>query len=163
MCKDILKLNYFSTREHIKFWWEANTAHGIHSPFIYDMVSNCLRNPKIIIKTRFYTESIPRKYLILLNRILNYYNLKNITTNYNHNFESLISQNFNNREIILEKLEENQFWFILNIRKNELMLKQWKEIINDGRIDVSIDLFQFGILLKRKEQVKENFKLKSKF
>ncbi|MFV0530247.1 MAG: hypothetical protein ACK5MD_02290 [Flavobacteriales bacterium] len=156
-------MSYFLVKEYIKFWIHARTAHGIHSPFIYNMVTKCLRNHNVFIQTRFYTESIPKKYNVLLNRILSFYGITSISTDYERNFEVLISQNFKNSEKIIQKLENNQFWFLLNIRKNKQTLKKWEKIIQHSDIEISIDLFLIGIILKRKEQSKEHFQLKPKF
>lgn len=156
-------MNYFIIREQIKFWWNARTAHGIHSPFVYDMVVHCLRNPFLTIKPRFYTESIPKKYNILLNRILHYYNLNRITTNPTLPCEALISQHFENYESLIPQLDNNQFWFILNIRRDFSVYQKWKKITLHPDIQVTIDLFLIGIVLKRPQQVKENFQLKPKF
>ncbi len=156
-------MNYFIIKEHIKFWCTARTAHGIHSPFVYTMVTKCLRNPNVFIQTKFYTESIPKKYNKLLNRILSFYDIKRVSTNYQHNFDALITQNFQNSDEIIQKLENNQFWFILNIRKDSITLKKWEKLIQHTDIELTIDLFIIGIVLKREEQAKENFQLKAKF
>ena len=156
-------LNFFIIKESISFWWSANTAHGIHSPFVYNMVTKCLRNPKIFIIPRFYSESISKKYIRILNRILNYYDLKKVSTNHNQNIDALITQNCNNAEEIIRSLKNNQFWFVLNIRRDKHSLEKWKKTIQNSNIQVSIDLFQLGIILKREQQTKENFKLKVLF
>lgn len=156
-------MNYFIIKEHIKFWWNARTAHGVHSPFVYTMVTQCLRNTDLFIQTQFYTESISKKHLKLLNRILNFYDIKQISTNPHHNFKALISQNLDHSEEIIQKLKDNQFWFILNIRRNPQSLKKWNALIRQPTIDVTIDLFVIGIALKRVEQAKEHFQLKAKF
>ncbi len=156
-------MNYFLIKERIKFWWHAHTAHGIHSPFVYEMVTQCLRNPFLIVKPRFYTESIPKKYNALLNRILYYYNINTISTQPDRPCEALISQNFDDYERIISLLDNNQFWFVLTIRKNSSSFENWKKIMLHPDIQVTIDLFLIGIVLKRSQQVKENFQLKPKF
>ncbi|MFV0236912.1 MAG: hypothetical protein ACK5HU_00045 [Flavobacteriales bacterium] len=156
-------MNYFIIKEHIKFWWTAHTAHGIHSPFIYNLITQCLHKPNLTYPIQFHTESISKKYCKLLNRVLNFYSLKSISTNHLHHFDAIITQNFQNSEEIIPKLKNNQFWFILNIRQNPKTLKKWLDLTQRTDIKVTIDLFTIGIVLQRTEQVKENFQLKVKF
>lgn len=28
--------------QYIRYWWKAKTRHGIHSPFVYAFIDNCL-------------------------------------------------------------------------------------------------------------------------
>ena len=155
-------MSFFYLIEKIKFYFQGYTAHGIHSPFVYKMVTECLRNPKIPKETIFYTESISRRNLVLLNRLLFYYQIKNITTIPKAGYDAFTSQNFEKSDEILSLLEDNQFWFILNIRKNPETFQKWNELIDKKEVTLSIDLFDIGIILKRKEQLKQDFKLKSK-
>lgn len=62
---------------------------------------------------------------------------------------------------LLQKVSHDQTLFILDdIRWSSSMLKAWKDLSHSNDYHVAIDLFRFGILLKRPEQEKENFILR---
>lgn len=63
--------------------------------------------------------------------------------------------------VLLEPITHNDTLFILDdIRWSNSMFHAWKEIIANKKYHVSIDLFRMGIILPRKQQVKEHFIVK---
>ena len=61
----------------------------------------------------------------------------------------------------LRSITHNDTLFLLDdIRWSESMLDAWKKIISSADYHVTIDLFRMGIVLPRKQQVKEHFTLK---
>ncbi len=63
----------------------------------------------------------------------------------------------------LEKHSHNETIFILDdIRWSDDMFKAWNSLKNSNNYNVSIDLFRMGILIPRKQQVKEHFVLKGR-
>ena len=63
----------------------------------------------------------------------------------------------------LEKHSHNETIFILDdIRWSDGMFKAWNSLKNSNNYNVSIDLFRMGILIPRKQQVKEHFVLKGR-
>lgn len=59
---------------------------------------------------------------------------------------------------MLDKNSHDETLFILDdIRWSKGMLKSWEEIISDTDYHLSMDLFKFGIVLKRQHQAKEHF------
>ena len=46
----------FQIKSYIKFLWNSKNEHGVHSPFVYDLVSQC-----------FYDKKIYSEYKILKN------------------------------------------------------------------------------------------------
>ena len=61
---------------------------------------------------------------------------------------------------IIEHSEENAVLVFDDIYWSSEMTEAWEAIKKDKRVDVTIDLFQLGIVFKRPEQAKENFVLK---
>lgn len=63
----------------------------------------------------------------------------------------------------LENNSHNETIFILDdIRWSEDMFDAWNYLRNSDKYNVSIDLFRMGILIPRKQQVKEHFILRGK-
>lgn len=61
----------------------------------------------------------------------------------------------------LKPITHNETIFILDdIRWSDSMFSSWEEICNDSYFNVSIDLFRMGIIIPRKQQVKEHFIIK---
>ncbi|MCX6294590.1 MAG: class I SAM-dependent methyltransferase [Bacteroidetes bacterium] len=57
----------------------------------------------------------------------------------------------------LEKAVESSVFIFDDIYWSEEMKAAWQEIKNNERVTVTVDLFHFGIVFFRKEQVKEHF------
>ena len=57
----------------------------------------------------------------------------------------------------LERAVETSVFIFDDIYWSEEMKEAWQEIKNNERVTVTIDLFHFGIVFFRKEQVKEHF------
>ncbi len=74
----------------------------------------------------------------------------------NHRYEPTI--NYFNQ--ILEKCNTNTVIVLDDIHWSEGMEKAWKEIIKNEKVTVSIDLFEVGLIFLKKEQAKQDFKLK---
>ena len=60
-------------------------------------------------------------------------------------------------EQCLEKASERSVFIFDDIYWSDEMKQAWQEIKNNDRVTVTIDLFYFGIVFFRKEQVKEHF------
>jgi hypothetical protein len=59
---------------------------------------------------------------------------------------------------LLSKNSHDETIFILDdIRWSASMLAAWKDIINDENYHLSLDLFKFGIVIKRHHQQKQHF------
>ncbi len=63
----------------------------------------------------------------------------------------------------LESHSHNDTIFLLDdIRWSDDMFEAWNILLNSEKYNVSIDLFRMGILIPRKQQVKEHFILRGK-
>lgn len=74
----------------------------------------------------------------------------------NHGYEPTI--NYFNQ--IIDKAHNNTFIVFDDINWSEGMRKAWDEICASEKINVSMEFFRMGIVLKRNEQAKEHFVLK---
>jgi predicted O-methyltransferase YrrM len=74
----------------------------------------------------------------------------------NHGYEPTLKY----FEMILEKAHNNTFIVFDDINWSLGMRKAWDEIVASNKINLSMELFRMGIVLKRSEQAKEPFVLK---
>lgn len=74
----------------------------------------------------------------------------------NHRYEPTL--NYFNQ--ILEKCHNDTIIILDDIHWSEGMEKAWKEIIQNEKVTVSIDLFHVGIIFLRQEQPKQHFNLR---
>ena len=74
----------------------------------------------------------------------------------NHRFESTMSY----FEMILPHIHDKTIVIIDDIRWSKGMEKAWDELKSRKEVGVSIDVFQMGILFFKKDQIKENFRIR---
>lgn len=74
----------------------------------------------------------------------------------NHQYEPTVDY-FN---FLIDKVDNDTFLIFDDINWSEGMRRAWQEIIKSNKINLSIELFRMGIVLKRKEQTKQHFVLK---
>jgi len=128
----------------------SNSRHGTHSPFVYKMADEVIyEKSKGGLKTN---ASNKMAYKILIEEIIEYYT--SASTIYLVNTEEY------SLEDIIRLQREYDFIFFDAIYKNMQNKKKWSALVADPNIVVTIDLFYFGIIISRNEQLKENFKLR---
>lgn len=74
----------------------------------------------------------------------------------NHRYESTIEY----FELFLPHIHSATIMVLDDIRWSNGMERAWKELIDRSEVGVSVDVFQFGLLFFKKDQVKENFTLR---
>jgi hypothetical protein len=159
--------------EYLKYEWKAKGRHGVHSPFVYDMVEHVLRDKEIIDKTyRADCPDIPLKYENLVSRIAAYYNYKNVYVlpaekPANTPFDMLLLNevkpaewsSFINSNV--QALNNAGAILITGIHKSAQHTDAWKKAYTDNRVKVSIDVYGLGLLFFKKEfKEKQHFILK---
>ena len=136
------KMIYFLQK--IKHYITSNSRHGTHSPFVYTLADELIYNRNIV------------RSKSLMEDIIRYYNSKGIEKS------SFLITNFNKHSFVdLLALQDSYFMiFVKEIHHCSNHRKIWKTMQAHKDFVVLIDLFEFGIVCKRKEQPKENFKLR---
>ena len=160
---------------YLKFLFSSTGRHGVHSPFVYNYVTECLYQKRlsndskvkdVLLKSLFYfspenvffegmdmevQEAIKKKIpslrpngtpydFIYMDKL----NERNIST------YILENKNTHNGTVV----------FIEGIHQNRHSEMLWGNLRDREQIRVTIDLFYCGLVLFRKEQAKEHFKIR---
>jgi len=161
----------FKLASRIQFLVTSTNQHGVHSPFVFDFVTKGLyqKSKKIAIKNDFLsTQNLSKKEEKILSKICYYFKVEQIFTNYtelenglDNNYKLLfinIIENFIFDKIMLNS--SKSFLVFHGIYKNPKAYQKWKLICKNKQATVTIDLYYFGLIFFRKEQVKEHFKIR---
>ncbi len=163
--------------EYFKFWLSASNEHGVHSPFVFNLLI------KGIYTSHSKWSDISKKKQFL-DRMITYFKPKEITVlGFDTAKESGIAQevvNFdmnngktsdfiifgNNTDNLpsqekLIQVMHNDSVFILDRRNKQIFVEDyWQKIVALPEITVTLDFYYFGVAFKRKEQLKQNFNLR---
>jgi len=147
---------------YIYHFFVSNSRHGTHSPFVYSLAEQVIYNPEYkCLSIVDYPEGFNPKYKDLLNKILGFWKLSEISKDINNPDPTVYWVNSSVKDInkLLELVDKGKVLIIHEpYKKNQAGL--WKGLIEDERVTVSINLFHFGIVMKREGQRKEDFLLR---
>ncbi|MDG1397644.1 MAG: hypothetical protein P8P88_04595 [Polaribacter sp.] len=143
----------------------------MHSPFVFDFVTKSLyKNNQEIINFDNYLqlEYLSKKKIKILSKIVSHFQLKEICFNFSE-FKKIKSKNYKLLYIKnIEKLQQSKF---TNLTSNDIIIvdgiystkksaEVWQEIIKNKEVQITINLFYFGLIFFRKEQAKEHFRIR---
>ncbi len=160
---------------YLKFLLTSTNQHGVHSPFVYAYVTQCLykraivkgsKSIQVFQKSRTYFKAERVKWFgeeERLNKISEVgkgifsvqhppFDLVFISRDTQHEVKGFLSDTRNIRNHTMVLIEG-----IYTSKVNRLLWERAKEIPD---VRVSIDMFHCGVLFFRKEQVKEHFKIR---
>jgi len=163
---------WFRFVSYLKFLAKSTNQHGVHSPFVFKYVTQCLYSKKRLHKN---------KSINVLLKTISYFNFDGVSVN-NKSIRELVKQNFpevqfdkntvdllfinemsaSSFEKILSegKLHNDSLILIDSIYANRQNLAQWHQLIALPEITVSIDMYYCGLISIRREQVKEHFRIR---
>ncbi|HLS11106.1 MAG TPA: hypothetical protein VK050_02995 [Flavobacteriaceae bacterium] len=159
---------------YLRFLSKSTNQHGVHSPFVYSYLTEGIYNTK-----RSYKGY--QKKRRLLQATIDYFQVKNIlgTPEFQidpnkekanqfgkeayiklHYIKAI--ETFTKEELreLIKSIDENTILYIDSPNKSKIAIENWKALIKDKRLHVTIDFFIAGILFTRKEQRKEHFTLR---
>lgn len=164
---------WFQVFSYLRFLVKSTNEHGVHSPFVFKYVTECLYSKKRLHR---------KKNVNVLLKTIAYFNFESISIKNKPEIEELVKQNL--RGIQLDKkivdllfadgwdtasfqkmLSEGKFHndsliLVDAIHANKKNLEQWNHLITLPQITVSIDMYYCGLISIRREQVKEHFMIR---
>lgn len=181
----------FRIQSYLQFLWNSKNEHGVHSPFVFLLLTQGLYNKKIRLAAdslSYTNKSVSRKQQLLY-KIVRYFEPKSILTigatpseievialgspkaKFENestiiNFIYIHSKQFaiitNERiEQLLKTTENDSFWILENIHANQDAEAFWNNLKSNPKVTVTIDIYHFGLVFFRKEQVEEHFILRA--
>lgn len=157
----------------LKFFFQSTNEHGVHSPFVFKYVTECLYS-----KPRFSKNNSENVLL----KSISYFGYHNFLVIGNTKFEETVRLKIPNSKIentpfdlvyfenadfkktdqlIQKKSIHNDSLIIVNtIHSTKKEFSEWNKLIGHPQISVSLDLFYCGVLFIRKEQEKEHFRIR---
>lgn len=157
---------------YLKFIFKSTNHHGVHSPFVYNLISKGFYNKSLNKKNELTLPLLrnkkrSKKKERLLNTIINYFEKDGeclIVANYiSSNIECKFDLIFNDLfdqldfEKILNYVHNDTVIVVDNIYESTASYIQWENLKNHPLVTVSIDTFTLGFLFFRTEQAKQHF------
>lgn len=159
---------------YIKFWFTASDQHGVHSPFIYNFVTQCLYKPSkyntsrsmdILLKTADYFD-IQEMLLVgdakkLEKQLVgNTIIIKDSTSTF-HYLESLNQVTVNTYMTGISGTTNGTIIYVPEIYRNRERTNFWQILKQWEATTVSVDMFYGGLLFIGRPQAKEHFKIRA--
>lgn len=157
----------------MRYYWDlighffvANSRHGTHSPFVYDLASRVIysvsrwKTDKVGVPSDFNP-----KYRSLLLGILNHMDVKELGYLDQSDHEEALFTDLRNTSAnkITKAVRRGKVIIVHEPFLTRKTKRIWQQLVQSADVVVSINLFHFGILIYRKEQRKENFRLRYPF
>ncbi len=179
----------FRIKSYLQFLWHSKNEHGVHSPFVFHLLTQGLYNKliKLPVAALSTYKGINPKKSRLLYKVIQYFSPKSILIVGDTTFEKEVillanpkakidididnaiynciyihSQEFSlltdeRIEQLLITSENDSFWILENIHANGTTEKLWQTLKQNPKVTVTIDIYYFGLVFFRREQVKEHF------
>ncbi len=141
--------------DRVWHYLSSNSRHGTHSPFVYKLADEVIyKSPD---KGQYINGGMDKVDALILE--ISLYLGKELNLTYP---EAIVQVDITEYtlEAILELYMNIPVLILKNIYTDNAAKQKWSALKADQTIVVTIDLFYFGIIIFRKEQPKENFKLR---
>jgi hypothetical protein len=161
----------FQILTYLKFLWNSKNEHGVHSPFVFLLVTKCFYD-KTNLDSYFPNLETKTKKGKFINRLFHYFKFNegiyiseiNEKSASKVDFIYIDSNYLNNQNIELESIiaiANNETCIIFeNPHYSKATEIQWKSVVTNSCFNVTIDTYSFGLAFIRKEQVKEHFTIR---
>jgi hypothetical protein len=162
---------FYKTISRLKFLLRATNQHGVHSPFVFDFVTKGLYKKEIknnCIHKYPELKNLTKKEQKVFSKIVNYFNIdeiyfdfKTFSSNVDNNFKILfINLIAEIKTSEINTLNSKHIIVVHGIHQQKETTLSWQEIMSNKKATVTIDLYYFGLIFFRKEQVKEHFNIR---
>ena len=157
--------------QYFFYYLTATNKYGVHSPFVFQLVTEVLQTKKT-----YYNRS--KKHIALISRLLSHFKPKSIVeigSNKLSNKSTIYHQGFQNinRDLIdfiyIQKATKETLNNALKYMHNDSVLvinnihqanEEWKFLQNQPKVNVSINLFCFGLIFLREQQKEQHFTIR---
>lgn len=155
-------------KPYIKFLLASTNAHGVHSPFVFKLITQCFYiNQEQELLSRLLLYFNPYTIIVKDDNEVTENTIRKINPqsviNKQENFDFAII-NYEQKDKTLHEFEkllpyiQNDSIIVLNhIYSSQEMSEAWTIIKANPQVRVSIDTFTCGLIFFRKEQPKEHF------
>ncbi|PIB26984.1 hypothetical protein [Maribacter sp. 4G9] len=162
----------FQFLSYLKFLIGSTNQHGVHSPFVYNLLTKGLYSEKkqgVSVKEHVLTTAISYfNYKSIAFVCADDYIINRIVAIFGHlEFDTLpldvIFVEENGKvftSISKESYHNDTMLMISGIYKNKQRKVAWQNIKELPEVTVTIDLFHCGLVFFRREQAKEHFKIR---
>ncbi|MBU3011921.1 hypothetical protein KO506_10945 [Polaribacter vadi] len=158
------------SNSYLKFLLKSTNQHGVHSPFVFDFVTKGLyqkKNKTINFDKYSELKSLSKKQRKILSNILIYFKINKISfdissfTEKSRNYKILYINNLRLfKNIDFTNLTSKHIILVDGIYQTKKTEQEWQNIIKKNDLTVSINLFYWGLIFIRKEQAKEDFRIR---
>jgi len=133
-----MKLPYLAS--YLKYLWKGQDQHGLHSPFVYGILCECLQSLPKKTKTETYKQALQQ-----------YLNSKDFRQT---SLEELLELT-NSKQATADRL-----WaFVCGPHKNSQSSDKWNSLMDSEKFQITVDCWNFGLIFTKKDQEKEHFTL----
>ncbi|HEA20598.1 hypothetical protein LCGC14_1810160 [marine sediment metagenome] len=163
-------------RYHIQFLLSATNQHGVHSPFIYTYVTQCLyvrktyvrkKSENILLKSIGYFEA-KRVWIPSVNNGLQESIQREFPmVTFDHGPYDILYLDLHEAVKLLNdtseehKVHNDTVLLIYTVRDKPSLVSLWEKIKNHHEVRVTVDLFYCAGVFFRKEQAKQHFKIRT--
>lgn len=159
---------------YVKYFWRSTNEHGVHSPFVFDLVTRALRSKEehpehpAAAGLPFF-DQLPRKYRKALNNTLHHFFspgaplpiIASALTSEDTGPDLVYCDTTGNRTIPdtdhLLKTMENDTLLLVHKKKDRAL---WDHLTRHPEIHLTVDCYHIGMAWKRSQQAKENFTIR---
>lgn len=158
---------------YLKFLLQSTNQHGVHSPFVYSLVTQCFYkkrkykpygnwNKKQQLLYRLLKYFQPKALLEVSERpVLEVFNLGLLihkeVTKQSYDFVYFDKPSLQDFERYLPTQQNDSIWAVNNIYKSPEAQQIWQTIKENPEVTVTVDTYHYGLVFFRKEQQKEHF------